>query len=185
MSFDAIRDRIFPWIKAKIADSPNGDDGEAVPVDLVVRDFLADLIITYAVDEGDRFSLLQRNDVPEDIGPDELYALACKNMADQVEFNFTGTNYGGYGILAGGDHEAGALCLDFIWDFCAREIGKDLVIAVPAKDCLFMAVAEDAEQVEAMKAISRDIFEHGERTLTSALLLFHADTRDFSVYGTF
>jgi hypothetical protein len=105
-----------------------------------------------------------------------------KKMADQVEFNFTGTSYGGFGILAGGDHEAGALCLDFIWDYCAREIVKDLIVAAPARDCLFMAEADDADQVRDMKSLAKDIFEKGDTPLTNTLFLFNAATREFSVH---
>ncbi|SBW09551.1 conserved hypothetical protein [uncultured delta proteobacterium] len=186
MDFDDIRDRIFPWIKAAIPDTADGGpEGEAPAVGLVVMDFLADLCITFAVDDGDAFSLLQWSDVPEDMDADALYALAKKNLAGQVEFNLTGTSYGGYGILAGGDHEAGALCLEFIWDAVAKEAGENLVVAVPAKDCLFMALASDAAQIEAMAAIAKDIFENGERTLTNTLFLFDIAERAFSVYGTF
>ncbi|MCC8193595.1 MAG: DUF1444 family protein [Deltaproteobacteria bacterium] len=186
MRFDDIRDHIFPWIKAALADAADdAPEAEMPVVNLVLRDFMADLRITFAVDEGDRFTLLQRDDMPEGMDDDALYALAKKNLTEQVEFTLSGTNYGGYGILAGGDHEAAALCLDFIWDAVAKQAGEDLVVAVPAKDCLFMALASDPGQVEAMIEISRDIFEHGERTLTRTLFLFQADARAFSVYGAF
>ena len=189
MDFDDWQDRVFPWIKAAVPGTPSGetdDNGtdEVLSVDLVVRDFMADLVITFAVDEGDSFSLLQRRDVPEGMTDDDLFDLAKKNLTEQVEFNLSGTNYGGYGILAGGDHEAGALCLAFIWDAVVRQAGEDLVVAVPARDCLFMAAASDRDQVEAMIGLARDIFTQGERTLTKTLFLFHADTRSFSVYGS-
>ena len=184
MSFDDLREHIFPWIKAK-HDAPEGETDGGVAVDLVIMDFMADLGITFAVDEGEYFSLLQWGDVPEGMDIDAIYTLAKKNLSEQVEFTLTGTNYGGFGILAGGDHEAGALCLDFIWDAVATQAGEDLVVAVPAKDCLFMARASDPEQIEAMTAISRDIVENGERTLTRTLFLFTAANRAFSVYGTF
>ena len=185
MSFEDLRDKIFPWIKAKEPDSSGTGEGGAPVVDLVIMDFMADLCITFAVDEGDYFSLLQWGDVPEGMDIDAVYALGKKNLTEQVEFNLTGTSYGGYGILAGGDHEAGALCLGFVWDAVASQAGVDLVVTVPAKDCLFMAVASDSAQVDAMTAIAKDIFENGERVLTRTLFLFSADTRQFSVYGTF
>lgn len=187
MNFSAIQDKIFPWPKAALpASADTGENsGEEIFVNLVTKEFMGDLVLTFAVDEDEHFSLLQWKDVPEGMDVAALFALACKNMANAVEFEFTGTNYGGYGILAGGDHEAGALCLDFIWDFCAREIAQDLVVAVPARDCLFMALADDAEQIAAMQALSKDIFENGDVPLSRTLFLFHAATRQFSVYGTF
>lgn len=191
MSFDELEDRIFPWIKAVEPDSADGraggitDENGEVAADIVVMDFMADLVITFAVDEGEYFSLLRRGDMPENMTVDALYTLGKKNLSEQVEFNLTGTNYGGFGILAGGDHEAGALCLDFIWDAVVKQAGENLVIAVPAKDCLFMALASDPGQVDAMSELSKDIFENGERILTRTLFLFDAGTREFSVYGQF
>ena len=186
MHFDDIHDRIFLWVKATVSNPQDNSTGleQKTSVDLVVKEFMADLVITIAVDEDESFSLLQRKDIPDEMSDDALFALAKKNLTEQVEFNLSGTSYGGYGILAGGDHEAGALCLEFIWDAVAKQAGEDVVVAVPARDCLFMAVASDQAQVAAMIDISRDIFTQGERTLTDTLFLFHADTRTFSVYGT-
>lgn len=185
MKFEDVSDKVFPWIKTALpAPEEKDENGDVFAADLVVRPFIGDLVITFAVDTGEYFELLQRGDIPESMDDEALFALAKKNMADQVEFNLTGTAYGGFGILAGGDHEAGALCLDFIWDYCAREIAKDLIVAVPARDCLFMAEADDAEQVEGMKTIARDIFENGEQPLTKTLFLFTAATREFTVFGS-
>lgn len=185
MKFQDVSDKVFPWIKTALpAPEEKDESGEVFSANLVVRPFIGDLVITFAVDTGEYFELLQRDDLPAELDDDALFALAKKNMADQVEFNLTGTSYGGFGLLAGGDHEAGALCLDFIWDYCAREIAKDLVVAVPARDCLFMAEADDAEQIEGMKSIATDIFANGDSPLTKTLFLFNAATREFSVYGS-
>lgn len=187
MNFDDLQGRIFPWIKVALPDSGEGSaaqDGE-VSADLVIMDFMADLYVAFAVDEGDEFSLLQWDDVPDGMDIDALYALGKKNLTEQVEFTLTGTSYGGFGILAGGDHEAGALCLEFVWDAVAKQAGEDLVVAVPAKDCLFMALASDREQIAAMMDVSKGIYENGEHVLTRNLFLFDADTREFSVYGKF
>ena len=185
MDFDDIRDSIFPWIKQVVPFTDSGDDGETVGADCVSRPFLADLRVFYAIDQGNHFELVQRSMLPSDMDDDALYALAKKNLTEQVEFTLTGTNYGGLGILAGGDHEAGALCLEFIWDAVAKTTGQDLIVAVPAKDCLFMAVAADPDQVNAMVALSQGILTKGESILTNTLFLFKADTREFAVFGTF
>lgn len=192
MSFADLEDKIFPLIKATLPATGSGpgdgmrDGTDAVVcADPVTMDFMADLVLTFAVDDGECFSPLQWADVPEGMDADAVYALGKKNLTEQVEFTLSGTSYGGYGILAGGDHEAAALCLPFIWDAVATQAGTDLVVAVPARDCLFMAVASDPDQVEAMKTIAKDIFENGERVLTRTLFLFSVTTRNFSVYGQF
>ena len=188
MQFADYENSVFPWIKAAVPDGEpeaGTDGGTGIPVDLMVMPFLGDLLVTFAVDDGDHFSLLQRSDVPEGMSDADLFALAKKNLTEQVEFTLTGTNYGGYGILAGGDHEAGALCLDFIWDAVLKQVGENLVIAVPAKDCLFMAAASDRAQIEGMAEVAKSIFENGDRQLTRNLFLLDASTRQFSVHGFF
>ncbi len=185
MDFDDFRDNIFPWIQRTSPLTGVPDDKEAVKTGSMSRAFLADLRIFFAIDRQDHFELLQRSMLPPEMDDEALYALAKKNLTEQVEFTLTGTSYGGLGILAGGDHEAGALCLDFIWDAVVKTVGQDLVVAVPARDCLFMAVAADPDQVAAMTEISKGIFTSGEQVLTNTLFLFNADTRNFSVYDTF
>ena len=181
--FDA--DAVFPWLKQALPleTAPGEPGSEVYEADLPSLDFLGDLRIMFAIDRDGHYKLLQRHDMPPGMSEAELLALAKKNLGEQVQFDLTGTSYGGYGILADGDHEANALCLDFIWDAIAGQIKKDLVVAVPARDCLFMADAADPEQIAAMVAIAADVFANSDRVLTDTLFLFEAESKTFTVYG--
>ena len=181
--FDA--NAVFPWLKQALPleAAPGEPGGEVFEADLPSLEFLGDLSIMFAIDRDGHYELLQRHAVPPGMSEADLLALAKKNLSEQVQFDLTGTNYGGYGILADGDHEANALCLDFIWDAIAGQIKKNLVVAVPARDCLFMADAAAPEQIAAMVAVAADIFTNGERTLTDTLFFFEAESKTFTVYG--
>lgn len=175
---------VLPWIKtAEPSPEEKDENGALIAEDVLTLPFAGDLVIAFAVDTGEYFELLQRGDLPPGMDAESLLAVARKNMADQVEFNLTGTSFGGFGLLAGGEHEAAALCLDFIWDYCAQAIGKNLVIAVPARDSLFMAEADDPEQIAGLKTIAENVFLHSDVPLTRTLFLFSAAAREFSVFG--
>ena len=193
MIFSEIKAQIYPWIKLSLQDEPEnegvihqqgepGNKGVTYRIDLPKKPFLADLLIFFAVDMGDRFELLQTSHLPEDMTVDELYALAVNNLSEKVEYKLTSTNFGGYGLLAGGDHEAGALCLDYLWHFCAERIGESLIIAVPAKDMVLMVGQSQTEALAQMKQVSADILQTGDRTLTTHLFRYDAEKGEFSVF---
>ena len=181
MNFEEIRTQIYPWIKKAEPDDAE-DTGTVIKMDLPEKRFLADLIILFVADKGDRFEVLQRSHLPEGMTVDELYAIAVQNLADNVSFQLTPTSFDGYGIVAGGDHEAGALCLDFLWEFCANHIGESLIVAVPAKDMVLMVGQSQTEALAQMKQLSAQIIAGGERTLTEHLFLYDAVQKKFSVY---
>ena len=181
MNFEELKTQIYPWIK-KSEQGGAGDAAGELRLDLLMKPFLADLCILFAADTGNCFELLQRSDLPDGMTTDELFDIALKNLADNVDFQLMPTNFGGHGIIAGGDHEAGALCLSFLWEFCVNHIGESLIVAVPAKDMVLMVGKSQTEALERMKQVSADIIAGGERTLTRHLFLFDAETKTFSLY---
>ena len=183
MNFSEIKTRIYPWIKLSMRDENNSSNSQQEwQIDMPMKPFLADLLIFFATDAGDRFELLQTSHMPEGMTVDELYALAVKNLSDNVEFQMTPTNFGGYGIIAGGDHEAGSLCFDYLWEFCAEKIGENLIVAVPAKDMVLMVGQSQTEALEQMKQVVSNILQSGNRTLTAHLFLYDVEKKAFSVY---
>lgn len=164
MDFEEVKDKIYPWIKVVYAPdeediSPtleielNGSDQEPV-----YQDWLGNLAIFYAVDEGEQFSLLFKEDLPDDLSIEELHDIATSNLDRDVEFTFNQTNFGGYGLIAGGDHEAGSLCLGGIWEWCSEELNDSLVVAVAAKDMVMMVPASDNEKISELKTFVNQLF---------------------------
>jgi len=182
--FEDFKQRIYPWVKVTIQDAAPTPPGEFVfKVDLMMKPWLGNLVIFYAVDEGHSFSLLQENQVPAGMSVDELHHLAVENLSRDVEFQFRETNFGGYGLIAGGDHETGSLCLPEIWKWCAAEVGDNLIVAVPAKDIVMMVRASEEEKINQLKGFVTNMHATGERLLTKQLYRYDAESQHWSVYG--
>lgn len=181
MDLTRIKNQIYPWVKRKINDD-DVDNQNEITVDIPTRKLLADLVIIYVVDLGDRFEVLQQEQIPDQMSEQELYELAVNNLSNNVKFTLQTTNYGGYGLLAGGNHEAGAICLDYLWEFCSNKIGEDIIVSIPSKDMVLMVGASQKKQLIAMKNLSLKIIEGGDRTLTKHLFLYNKYLKQFSVY---
>lgn len=121
---------------------------------------------------GDSFEVLQNEQLLHSMTVDELYELSVNNLANNIQFKLAPATFGGYGILAGGDHEAGCLCLDYLWEHCANVIGENLIISVPCKDKVLMVGQSQTVELEKMKALFLDIISNGDRTLSKQLLFY-------------
>ena len=185
MDFGKIKSKIYPWIKMvyqpgeEMPESPN--EIELADEDFpVYQEWLGGLAIFYAVDEGNHFSLILNRDIPEGLTIDELHEIAIENLERDVEFKFNETVFGGYGLIAGGDHEAGSICLDGIWLWCADQLKDNLVVAVPAKDMVVMVPASDNDKINELIKFVDELFKDGERLLTKQLFLFDIENNAWS-----
>lgn len=188
MIIDDIKDKIYPWIKVIY------EPGETVPdskheIDLkpedqpIMKSWLGNLAIFYAVDTGDSFSLIQTRDLTDYWTIDQIHEISLENLQRDVEFKFNKTNFGGHGLIAGGDHEAGSLCLTDIWDWCAENINDNLIVAVPAKDMVMMVPETDNDKIEKLKEMVTDLFQSGDRLLTKQLYKFDRQKSNWTIWG--
>ncbi len=186
MKFEEISTKIYPWIKVKFDLDDNQGTSESLDLDFanspVLRPWLGDLIVMYAVDQGDRFDILQNRQVPAEITLADIERIALENLARDVQFRFVETGFGGHGLLAGGDHETGALCWPGIWEWCAAQINDDLVVAAPAKDLLMMVPASDLGKIGALIQFVEDFFVNGTRLLTKQLYHFDRSSLQWTIY---
>lgn len=180
---DELMEKVYPWIKVAIPDSDDSEENtiKTINVRLPIRDWLADLAILYVVDMGDRFQIVLSKNLPPEYDEQMLYEKACSNLVRDVEFTLQQTNYGASGIIAGGNHEAGALCIPEIWDFIADIIKEDFIISVPAKDIVTIVKVSDKEVFESMKEHCLEIYNGGDRRLTKHLFLYSINEHKFSV----
>lgn len=185
---DDIKDKIYPWIKVVY------EPGETVPdskheIDLkpedqaIMKPWLGNLAIFYAVDTGDNFSLIQTRDLTDYWTIDQIHEISLENLQRDIEFKFSTTNFGGHGLVADGDHEAGSLCLTDLWDWCAENINDNLIVAVPAKDMVMMVPESDKDKIEKLKEMVTDLSQVGERLLTKQLYKFDREKSNWTVWG--
>jgi uncharacterized protein YtpQ (UPF0354 family) len=182
-SFKKIENKIYPYLKADMS-GKDSDDANVMEFDCPSRPLVADLMVLFAIDCGDYLEILQREQVPADMSDDELYLLALNNLNNNIEFKFLPTNYGAYGIIAGGNFEASSLCLEHIWEYCAEKIGENLIVAVPNRDVVIMVGESQVEELAKMKARTAGTFREGDHPLTEQLLFYDRGEKMFRVYGS-
>ncbi|NII27974.1 DUF1444 family protein [Pseudoflavitalea sp. X16] len=183
-SFDSFKGKIYPWVKVMF-DKDSSNKGTAIPglkIDVVMKPWLGDLAIFYAVDRGNMFSLMQQKDMPPGMSLDELHNIAVDNLEKDIQFKLRETNFGGYGFTAGGDHEAGAICVPGIWKWVAGELNDSLVVAVPAKDLIMLVPAGNPEKVETLKNLVAEFHKTGQRLLTKQLYHYDSASANWTLY---
>lgn len=180
---DELMEKVYPWVKVAVPDSDDSEEKtiRTMYVCLPTREWLADLVILYVVDMGDRFQVVLYKNLPPEYDEQMLYEKACSNLIRDVEFTLQQTNYGASGVIAGGNHEAGALCIPEIWDSIADIIGEDFIISVPAKDIVTIVKVSDKEAFKSMKEHCLEIYNGGDRRLTKHLFLYSINEHKFSV----
>jgi uncharacterized protein YtpQ (UPF0354 family) len=180
------RNKIYPWIKVFW----NGDDdprntpiqielkGEDSPIK---KDWLGDLGILYVADMGNSFQVLLERDLPKGMSKEELHQLAVDNLNRDIEFKLHDTDFGGYMLVAGGDHEAGSICLPGMWDWLTEHLNDNVIVGIPAKDLVIMVPESDTDKIANLKIFVHEIFKNGERLLTKNILKFDKQTKDWTI----
>lgn len=177
--FENIKDKIYPWVKEALVDHKALNGKYISPNDTPIVSFVGDLMIVFAIERGeDVYEILKDNMLPPDVSIEELYQIACENLAKNIHFVISNTMYGGFGILADGHHEASALCLKHIWNVCVDKLQDDLLIMVPAKDMVLFVPASNAKQVEDMKAFGLEAFERNQDKISKQLYRFKREERE-------
>ena len=175
--FSSHRLKIYPWVKVMLADNELSVDEKVMELDEqdspIILNWLGDLIITYVFDLGDSFRLLQARDLPDDVSRHKLHEIAVSNLGRDIKYELTDTNVGGFMLIAGGNHEAGAICLPGLWKWIAEHLGDDLIVAIPAKDVVLILRQKDTDKLEAFKELIVKIFLDGERLLSRVVFTYN------------
>ena len=140
--FENIKNKIYPWVKETLVDYKALNGKYISPKDTPIVSFVGDLMIIFVIERGeDTYEIVKDHMLPPDMNIEELYHIACENLARDVKFVISNTMYGGFGILADGYHEASSLCFKHIWSLCVDKLGEDVIIMVPAKDMVLFVPA--------------------------------------------
>ena len=130
---------------------------------------------------GDSFQVLLERDLPNNVTTEELHELAVENLNRDIEFKLHDANFGGHGLIAGGDHEAGSICLPGMWDWLVEHLNDNLIVGIPAKDIVVMVPERDTDKVVSLKIFVREIFKTGERLLTTNIFRVDRETKEWTI----
>ena len=183
--FNLYKDKIYPWVKVTfIDDDPNDNStqlsltGDDSPI---FKNWLGDLAIFYVADTGDNFQILLERDLPVDVTKEALHQLAVENLNTDIEFKLHDTNFGGHGLIAGGDHEAGSICLPEMWDWLTNHLSDNLIVGIPSKDLLIIVPESDNNKISNLKIFVHDIFKNGERLLTRNIFRYDREAKEWTI----
>ena len=181
--FENIKDKIYPWVKETLVDYKALNGKYISPNDTPIVSFVGDLMIVFVIERGeDTYEILKDNMLPPNADIEEIYQLACQNLAKNVKFVISNTMYGGFGILADGHHEASSLCFKHIWSVCVDKLNDDIVIMAPSKDMVLFVPAGDPKLIDAMYAYGLQAYERNQDKISKKLLKFTKDTKELMVY---
>ena len=155
--FAALADRVYPMLKpiellATVRE-------RELPM-LAYREFLAELIITYVIDEQRSVAFINEDHLDRwGVDVQEVHARAITNLGrrtrEQVDYTATGEGEQRIFIFNGGDgYDATRLLLTDVLAAWARELPGHLVIGIPNRD--FMIGFSDANS-EILQRIAQQI----------------------------
>jgi uncharacterized protein YtpQ (UPF0354 family) len=134
--------------------------------------FNAELVVVYAEDSKGRTRYLTSAEIVED--RKTLRALAVQNLRrilPKIELRQHGDAFAL--VTAGGDYEASLLLLDEMWSGEQIKVSGDIVVAVPAKDVLFVTGSRNRKGLKAVRAMIPE-FSKGPHGLTEKLFVYRA-----------
>ena len=184
--FETHKHKIYPWVKVFFwgDDDPRNTKTQIELIGeeaLIKKDWLGDLGILYVADIGNSFQLLIERDLPKNFTKDELHQLAIENLSRDIEFKIHDANFGGHYLVAGGDHEAGSICLPGVWDWLVDYLNDSLIVGIPAKDLVVIAPGNDENTISNLKIFVHEIFKDGERLLTKNIFRFDRELKEWTI----
>lgn len=181
--FEKYKMRIYPWVKEIPENEKEWEKEEYSCDDTPLLSFVEGLMTVFVVRNGEEsYEILKDDMIPEGVTTEEIYKMACENLARDVEFVFSNTLFGGFGIIADGIHEASALCLRYIWDVCTEKLQDDVVIMVPSRDLILFAPESDDKTVQAMLRFGDQGWRQSPYKVTRKVFQYSKDRKELTVY---
>lgn len=181
--FENIKHKIYPWVKETLVDYQALNGKYISPKDTPIISFVGDLMIIFVIERGeDTYEIIKDNMLPPDLDIEELYQIACENLAKNVKFVISNTMYGGFGILADGHHEASSLCFKHIWSMCVDKLQEDVIIMAPAKDMVLFVPAGNQKLLDDMYAYGMEAYNRNRDKISTKLLRFTRREKELVVY---
>lgn len=169
---------ILPRVKVNYSHAMYADDGDKsfkgnapgfeIPQDQqpITHNLYEDLMLCFAVDTGSSYELLQNKILPQNPGltPEKLYEACVHGLAGEVDgqIKIHGDPEEIVMITAGGNFEAALILLPYFWEHIHNVMGSEVIVAIPARDLLFITKASNPDAILKLKNIVQQSFEGGQ-----------------------
>lgn len=152
LDLNEYRDKIYP--RVFLIDELRQALGEDADIALdfpIGREWLKGLAVGYVIDRGARFTFISKRHLGEQLTTEEVDTIAQANFTRDFKFRLVETIFGGFALTGEADHCATALFVTATWKTVVDHFGKDLVVAIPGYDLLFLTPADDEEGITNLK----------------------------------
>jgi hypothetical protein len=180
------RDKIYPRVflidelKQELYNAL-GEDADLEADFPIGKEWLNGLALGYVIDKADRFTFISKRHLGDQLTEEELRELAQANFIRDFEFKLGETIFGGFLFDGDVDHCATALFVEPIWEWVVDYFGKDLVVAFPSYDLLFLVPADDEEGITNLKIELYKIPAMGiEKKIKNYLFLYKKEEKAWS-----
>jgi uncharacterized protein YtpQ (UPF0354 family) len=169
------RAHILPLLKRNawlLQDSREAEFPGARHAEQVHQRFNDDLVIVYVGDMPKTMIFLSGQSMAA-LGLDSkaLHTLALENLNQQFPGLLMGRKDGVYRVTCGGIYDASLILLDRFFDATRSMVSGDLIVAVPAEDCLLVAGSEDKEVIRKLSELAQEHFTKAMHPLSPKLLV--------------
>jgi uncharacterized protein YtpQ (UPF0354 family) len=139
---------------------------------LVAERFVADLWITYAIDDDNQIRFLSEGERQKlGISLADLRALAISNLRNVVKEVSSRGDGPLHMITAGGTYEASLLLSDKLWSGMTNVVQGDFVAAVPSRDVLLFTGSGSPDAIRKIRAMGEEIHKDGSYLISKTLLV--------------
>ena len=162
--------RSVAWLEdVKAQRSQQGD----LVAPVVHEPFSREIVLTYVFDFPDRMAWLSPEEGDALAATWEgLHDLAVGNLwrrlRDHVQVHLL--EEGVFMVTAGGDHENALMCVAPLWAELATRVQGDVVAAVPARDLLLFAGADDARGLQTLRLRAGELVKTADHAVAPGLL---------------
>ncbi|MDJ0911769.1 MAG: DUF1444 family protein [Woeseiaceae bacterium] len=133
---------------------------------------VADLSVLYVLDFPDRVQFLMESNLAElDLDLEEIRALAVSNLSAKSDDYIVHTMEQIYFLELDGMYESSALLLDEFWTDVESNIGAEPVVAIPTRDIVIFAPANDPLGIELVRMVAEQIEEDTGYPVSKTLLI--------------
>lgn len=143
----------------------------------IVKALYEDLILCFAVDEGNSYKILQ-NEVFKNnpnLNKDILHQASVNALIEEIgeQIKMNGDPNHIIMITAGGNFEAAIILLDYFWEQMHQIINGNAIISIPARDLLFICKEGNQDAMKKLKEITKGYFDNPDTQglLSKALYL--------------
>lgn len=153
----------------------------------IVKPLFEDLILCFAIDEGNNYKILQNNTFKKNpnLNVDILHQVSLNALVEEIgdQIRINGDPNHIIMVTAGGNFEAALILLNNFWEQLHQLLNDNAIVSIPARDLLFICKAGNQEAIQKLREITKGYFDSPDTQglLSKALYLKEMGTAELKI----